>query len=708
MVETKQFYEFGEFCLDVTNQALLRDGINVSITKKMFETLNVLVENADRLVEKDELMQKIWHDRFVEESNLTFNIKMLRRALGDSASAPRFIETIPRRGYRFIADVRAGREKPASETAAAEKKLRPPQILKKSSLTTISLLVAAALFLGLASLALNRRFAFFQAPVLAAEFNAVKLSDTGKTRLSIISPNGKYVAYTNEVNGKQSLWLRQLASSNNTQILPPSLESYYGLAFSHDSETLFFTRQISGKTLPMGLFSVPVTGGVPVKITEGSQGWISISPDDKQISFVRYDGFTSTSNHLMMIDVDGQNERVIKTSESPNVFWANEFSPDGKKLAAVYGHSKNSAKMINLVEIDLETGEQRRLTSRSFFNIKSLAWLPDQSGLLFSGHETIGTATNIWQLDYQSGRAEPLTKDSIYYGQLTLDKTAEKLVATTIDADFRLFVSDVANPNNVRDLIKARDGLAFTPDGKIVYASDLAGSEDIWLMDADGDNQRQLTNESSLESDPLVSPDNRFIFFASNRTGERQIWRMNLDGSNQLRITRKEGGFPRFITSDGKWLYFQSAFSKMVMKVSTSGGDEAPVFDEKTGYYCAFSPDGSKMAYLYQDLETKEFVMAVRSLENQSIVSRYLIQPKETVPLYLKWMADGKSVGYIINDGKGKNALWIQKLDEASPKLEYDLGGEEIMEFQFSPDGRTFAFIRGDWKHDAVLLTGLK
>src|SRR6266702_4337227 len=105
-VQTGHFYEFGTFRLDPVAKVLFCEGKPVSLTPKVFDTLQIFVEHAGRLLEKDELMQRIWQDRFVEESNLTFNIKMLRRALNDDAHEPRFIETVPRRGYRFIAEVK--------------------------------------------------------------------------------------------------------------------------------------------------------------------------------------------------------------------------------------------------------------------------------------------------------------------------------------------------------------------------------------------------------------------------------------------------------------------------------------------------------------------------------------------------------------------------------------------------------------------------
>jgi DNA-binding winged helix-turn-helix (wHTH) protein/TolB-like protein/Tfp pilus assembly protein PilF len=105
-LQTNNIYEFEQFRLDFSEKTLRNGGGLIPIAPKVFDMLCVLVENAGHLIEKDELMQKLWQDRFVEESNLTFSIKMLRKALGDDASKPTYIETVPKRGYRFIAEVR--------------------------------------------------------------------------------------------------------------------------------------------------------------------------------------------------------------------------------------------------------------------------------------------------------------------------------------------------------------------------------------------------------------------------------------------------------------------------------------------------------------------------------------------------------------------------------------------------------------------------
>lgn len=104
--QTKHFYQFGSFRIDPAERLLLRNGENVRLTPKVFEVLLYLVENPGRVLDKDELMKEIWSETFVEEVNLAKNISVLRKALGEDGGAERqYIETIPKRGYRFSADV---------------------------------------------------------------------------------------------------------------------------------------------------------------------------------------------------------------------------------------------------------------------------------------------------------------------------------------------------------------------------------------------------------------------------------------------------------------------------------------------------------------------------------------------------------------------------------------------------------------------------
>src|SRR6266536_4483348 len=105
------FHHFDDFTVDSEQKVLLRNGAPLPLAPKVFDTLLILVEDGGRIVEKEALMNRLWPDTFVEEANLTFNIQQLRKALGDNARKPLFIETVTRRGYRFVAELSAASDK---------------------------------------------------------------------------------------------------------------------------------------------------------------------------------------------------------------------------------------------------------------------------------------------------------------------------------------------------------------------------------------------------------------------------------------------------------------------------------------------------------------------------------------------------------------------------------------------------------------------
>ncbi len=702
MSEKQTIYEFSDFRVDVKNNLLEHHGIAVPMTPKVFETLVLLLENAGNLVEKDEMMAKIWNDRFVEESNLTFNIKMLRKALQDDAANPIFIETVTRKGYRFIAKIKDSSETKSITEPPADI-LETPKNPKNRyfafgaiALILISLVTAYAIF---------RRNSDSNSTVLPKEFSSVKLTDTGKTFHPTISPDGKFVAYISESNKKQSLWLRQLSNGQNTQILSANNDIYYGLAFSPDGENLYF----AGKP-PAGIVSIyriAMLGGVPTKIIERSEGGISISPDGKKICFVRYDEGNGRQNKLMIADADGKNERVIKESKNGQVFHNHTFTPDGKRLTIAYGHSDNASKEMSLTEIDVESGEQIDFIKEKFFSIRYLVWLPNQKSLMITASENLGDVSRIWEIDARTRKIKLVSHDSTSYSKISVPKNAETIVAGTITADFRLFTGDTLNPNNINYLTQARDGFAFASDEKIVYASDASGNEDIWIMDADGTNQKQLTGETSVDAYPIVSPDNRYIYFSSNRDGKYEIWRMNIDGSNQAKISKNESGKPRFVTPDGKWVYFENSLTQIVWKTASDGSEEQPLFPEKVGYYHAFSPDGTQMAFLKKDKETNKFMLSVILLENKQIIKSYQL-PNDKTPYFLTWTADGKFLNYLTTSDNQEEIFWTQDITKESSTELSNLGKESVMDCRLSANNSKFGFIRGSWKHDTVLLKSLK
>src|SRR5947207_7389226 len=141
------FHRFGEFTVDGEQKVLLRNDSPLPLAPKVFDTLLILVDHSGRIVEKEELMKRLWPDSFVEESNLTFNIQQLRKALGDNARQPRFIETVARRGYRFIGQVNGNAALPAAATNELSS-TSPALALPASKRTYLSIAALAVLVVG--------------------------------------------------------------------------------------------------------------------------------------------------------------------------------------------------------------------------------------------------------------------------------------------------------------------------------------------------------------------------------------------------------------------------------------------------------------------------------------------------------------------------------------------------------------------------------
>lgn len=709
LLETNSF-EFGEFLLDTDEKVLLRRGEPVSITPKIYDLLYLLVKNHGHIVEKNLIMNEVWTDRFVEESNLTYSIHQLRTILDDDAKNPEFIETVPKRGYRFIAEVKEVSAKPEIELQKPKTDFVSPektslnQKFKTRYVLTAVFLICSIVFGGW-YLQSSRKAQ--EIPILTAPFASEKLTTNGQVSQAVISPDGKNVIYVNGFNSdKQSVWLRQLESDNNVEIIAPSEDIYFGLAISPDGNFLYFVRRPKSEEAKTAIYRVSVFGGVPTKIIEETQGWISISPDGAKISFVRCNDREDENCSLWIADsLDGKNEKKLASRPRPFRIADNKISPDGKTVAFAAGQSENQANEFGLMEVDIESGKETELTEEKFFNIKSLAWLPDKNGLLITASRIPNKKFRIWQVSLDSGKAVPLTKDSESYSVLSLDKTAGNLVSTQIKQDFHLYLYKMENPSVKRVLADAATA-DFTPDGKIIFSSPMSGNDEIWSINTDGSGQKQLTNNASDESRPIVSPDGKTIFFASNRTGEAQVWRMNADGSNQTQVTNKEGGFPITVSPDGEWVYYHHGRDRTLWRVAAKGGAEQSVLN-KGKYLFAVSPGGLQV--VFSEKQGEERNLTIVSMPDGRTIKTFNLRDKKALILKIAWLSDEKSIAYTTTDDKFENnILWLQPMSGGSPEKIADLGNEEVNSLTLSSDGKEFAVAQGVWKHDAVLLKGLK
>lgn len=707
----KKTYRFGDFLVDNDQKLLLCSGIPTSVTPKVFETLLVLVEHSGRLVSKEELMSRVWPDSFVEESNLTFNIQQLRKCLGDDARNPRFIETVSRRGYRFIAPVEAQEVNLASPHTPAANPVAAPSRLttedhnsqsRRHRRRLLTLAFAIVVVLGVTAVVLwkvsktkNKNLGEL---VAVLPLRIERMTASGQSNNAAISPDGKYLAYTRTVEGKQSIWLRQLATNANVEIVKAK-DRIFGVAFANSGEYIYFVRGA-----PTALYRVSLLGDVPIKILDKLEGRFSVSPDDHQIAFIRVldDAGGHEAYSLMIANSDGTAEHTLLARDYPDKLDTPSWSSAGDSIICTHGNTSNGSQSMSLLEVNLTDGATRELSTERFANITRIAALPHQQGLIMSAVKTLEGYRQLWFVSFPNMEFKEITAGLSSYSDLSVAANANKMVASQITRAFDIWVGETRDVQHIRKVTGATEKFCWTPDQKLVYSAMANGSADLWLMRADGQEQRQLTVNAATNSAPAVTPDGRSIVFISNRDGAFQIWRMNIDGSNPTRMTA--GGSKNFpaIAPDGRWILYNTTDDWRLWKVPIDGGEPIRLTD----YYAllpSVSPDGKMIACLGRN--GSKAALLVLSSSGGPPIKTFELAGQTFSGTRIQWTADGKDLTYA-TELDGMTELVRQPLfggkSEEVIKVE-----DEILDFGYSDDGKLLAVTRGGWQHDIVLFSDL-
>ena len=548
--------------------------------------------------------------------------------------------------------------------------------------------------------------------------NVTKLTTNGNALFASISPDGKYVAYVKSENGKESLWLRQVGSAGNLEVVQSREGRYLGVAFSLDGNSIYYGYATSGATDTAEIYKVPSlgTGAPPTKVNP-EEGPRSLSHDGKRIAFLRHSGVNQTDT-LLVARADGSDEQTLVTRKWPDRFawdWSSApaWTNDDQNLDLPLISSDANGFYLTIYELRLADRKETilPLSAQRFEQPGSVSLLSDTTAVLLSARAQGASFTQIWYLG-RDGSARTLTNDLSDYRAVILTADSKSLVTTQTQTLANIWVApkgDSAHTTQITSGLGRYFDLSWAPDGKIVYASDASGSADIYEIGANGANVRQLTSGVKRNYAPAVSPDNRFIVFHSNRAGVFQIWRMDRDGSNPVQLTfgNSESHWPQF-SVDGKsvvYEHFEAGVTATLWRVPIEGGTPVKVTD---GFAVrpTVSPDGKWLGFWFNDGQSQTpWRLALFSLESGKQVRTFDVAPTVQIgwDTLLRWSADSQSLTYVDNRG-GMENLWGQPIDGGPAKQLTDFKDRNIFSFDWSRDG-SLVTSKGVITSDVVLIS---
>ncbi len=738
-VPNPQVVRFGTFEVDLRLGELHKNGLRVKLTGQPFQILVLLLEHPGDLVTREQLQRRLWpSDTFVDfDRGLNASINRVREALGDSAENPRFVETLPRRGYRFIAPLVDST--PARATSpAAELSVSPAQtgtgpdslpVSEASERRAVSRR-PKLLFAGVSILAV---LAVVTLAVLSRpnrhrnewdlqSMTLSKVTQSGNAVSAAISPDGHYVVYALREGEKQGLNVRQVATGSDVQILPPEEVIIYALTFSPDANYIDFVRSEKNNPTSTFLYRIPTLGGSSHLVMQAGMDFsTSYSPNGAQFAFLRVKSGEDQVD-LLVADADGSNERVLATRPYLDGFTdGTAWSPDGKTIAFSTVESKISIRSV-LWAVSVGDGSVRKIYWTPN-QIGHLCWLPDGSGLLAPIGNNLYQFLRgqLWFISFPKGQARRITNDLMNYqiDSLSLTQDGTTLVDTVQTRVSELWIAPAGDTTKAKQVTRndhAVGRFSWTPDGRIVFAS---GDGNLSGLNSDGSVRTLTANDYPVE-DPSVCGDERYIVYSTHREQKAGVWRMDADGSNRTRIADEPVATSSQCSPDGKWVVYVQVPSLSLTRVATTGEKPPEAIANVSAAWeldvLAFSPEGKRIAYVgapetpiehssspvvFSPSASRPNQLKVIALDAGTIMYHFDWPASAWRP---RWAPAGDAIDYILTRN-GVSNIWQQRLTGGPPKQVTHFDAGEIFDFEWSVDGKQMALTRGSESSDVILMS---
>ena len=618
---------FGIFEVDPLTGQVWKKGLRVKLQDQPLQILLAVLEKPGKLVTREELRAKLWpSDTFVDfEHGLNAAVKRLRDALGDVAEDPRYIETLPRRGYRFIGNA----EIPDATPTVS----RPWTGLLTTRNAVLGVLTACALAVTFVYYSHSLRSRAGQ-PVVSPV-----VSNVGEKHTPSLSPDSQHMAFSwNGGAGPYFNLYVKLVGTEKSIRLTEQKAIDFNPVWSPDGRYIAFCRIAKGAT---GIYMISALGGVERRLRETHWqeddfyqvfwffGRLSWSPDGKLLAYSDHKDDGESASSIFLQAVDSSELRRLTSPQGSVGDYNPVFSPDGQMLA----FNRGSQGVTSIYTTPVSGGQEQILISGDQFGW-GLAWTSDSRDIVFARAGWLTDAGWLWKISRSGGQPERLQFGQegvepsirgnrlVYARQVANISIWRRKLNSLVSADpSDRFISstrmesgpqfspdgskiafestrsgayeiwmcrgDGSGVVQLTDFKSSTGTPRWSPDGqRIAFDSRAPGNADIFVVDSDGGSPRRLTSDSSSEVVPSWSHDGRWIYFASDRTGKHEVWKMPSAGGPAVQMTHR-GGFAAFESSDGKFLYYAKGMTLPgLWRMATDGGEEVEVVRSlEAGYW---------------------------------------------------------------------------------------------------------------------------
>jgi len=617
---------------------------------------------------------------------------------------------------RLKRETDSSRAVPTAESAASAPAVTQPAHISSSSTVVAAarqhkfgIGVTSALVVLLVAAAAYGVYAFLSRtrPIPFQNFSVNKVTETRNAKLVAISPDGKYILNVADDKGQESLWLRNVPTNSNTQVMPPEAVQYLGVRFSPDGNYLYFVRGEPGQGLKY-LYRAPVLGGTPQKLITDVDTNITFSPDGRSLAYSVDNNPEKGKFRLVVYSLETGEGKTLVLGKESDLLVHPAWSPDGKTIACVTFQQGDA--LSSLVAVDALTGRQTVLFESKDGYLNHPVWLPDGSGLLalYWGRDTNFARRQIVGISYRDRRPRAVTHDINDYSDLSLSADGHML-ATVLNQDyFDLFAAPSSDQGSGQaQQLTSGAGVyrfAWTPDGQVILGQ---WRGDLSLFHPDTGSKTPLTSpqQEGVAILPSACANGRYVLFSILGQGGAKttaIWRMDVGGGNLKQITDGPDDVYAICSPDGQWVYYLNQTNFRLTRVALDGGK--PQRLSELPEYGAFdiSPDGKLAAFKATGTGPKNqlALVPVDSPQNTKLVDL-----QHPVPPYgaVRFTHDGKAVVYALGDQDSEN-LWLQPLDGSPGRQITNFKSEQIHDFHWSFDGSKLGLVRGHTDSDVVLL----